>query len=325
MVPGGLMRYVMIANPTAGRRDTARYAQRVHRLLKQGGADCTLEFTTQRGGAESLARRTLQQHQAKHRADSRLCIVACGGDGTVQEVVNAIAHETRPSEPVAVSEQPPRPILGLAPAGRCNDFASALGIGRDAQQVARVLLAGHARAVDLGRVDGRYFCTVAALGFDAAVSRYVNDMRLPLRGTIAYLYGALRVLVSYRPAQVRIASNDAAFEGPLFLTASANTPSYGGQMRIAPQASPLDGLLDVCMVSALSRWRVLRLIRHVIKGRHVGLPEVRMMRTPSLRIESAMRQEIWADGEHIGQTPATIEVVPHAIEVLLPLAGHGRA
>lgn len=305
MVSGRGTRFVIIANPTAGRRDSAVYARKIARLLQAGGAESTVAFTTRRGDAERIATKALGE--SLDESGARLCVVACGGDGTMQEVVNALARE-----PGGES------LLGLAPAGRCNDFASALGVRRDAEQVAEVLLAGKTRPVDVGKVNDRYFCTVAALGFDAAVSRFVNDMRMPLRGTIAYLYGALRVLLVYRPVVVSIACDDAPFDGPVFLVASANTSSYGGQMRIAPDASPFDGMLDLCVVSVLSRRRVLRLIRRVVRGEHAGLPEVSLVRTRSVRIESSERQEIWADGELIGATPAAIEVVPGAVRVVVP-------
>jgi len=305
MVSGRGTRFVIIANPTAGRRDCAAYARKIARLLQAGGAESRVAFTARRGDAERIAREALGVTPDGDGA--RLCVVACGGDGTIQEVVNAMAPE-------AGGES----LLGLAPAGRCNDFASALGIRYDAEQVAGVLLAGKTRPVDVGKVNGRYFCTVAALGFDAAVSRFVNDMRMPLRGTIAYVYGVLRVLLVYRCVAVRVVCDDDTFDGPRFLVASANTASYGGQMRIAPTASPFDGELDLCVVSVLSRFRVVRLLRRVIRGEHAGLAEVSLVRTRSVRIESEERQEIWADGELVGETPAVIEVVPGVVRVVVP-------
>jgi len=305
MVSGRGTRFLIIANPTAGRRDSASYARKIARLLQAGAAECAVAFTTRRGDAESIARKALRESRGESGA--RLCVVACGGDGTIQEVVNAVMLEPGGAG-----------ILGLAPAGRCNDFASALGIRCDAEQVAGILLAGKTRPVDVGKVNDRYFCTVAALGFDAAVSRYVNHMRMPLRGTIAYVYGALRVLLVYRPVAVRIVCDDVTLHGPRFLVASANTSSYGGQMRIAPDANPFDGMLDLCVVSVLSRLRVLRLMRRVIRGEHGGLPEVSLVRSRSARIESPERREIWADGELVGETPAVIEVVPEAVRVAVP-------
>ncbi|HEY3244504.1 MAG TPA: diacylglycerol kinase family protein, partial [Phycisphaerae bacterium] len=270
-----------------------------------------LRFTTARGAAESIARDAIDSRPA----DRTLCLVPCGGDGTIQEVVNAMLV------PGATASD--RVILGVAPGGRCNDFASAFGIRPDARQIAEVLRAGHTEQIDVGRVNERCFCTVAALGFDAAVARFVNQMKMPLVGTPAYVYGVLRVLFRYDAVPMRLTlgtprGNERVIDGPVFLAATANTESYGGKMRIAPGASPRDGQLDLCLVSEISRGRVLRLLHRVLKGRHTELPEIEMIRTPSLRIESATPQEIWADGEFHATTPATIEVLPGALRMLVP-------
>lgn len=305
MTPARGTRYVIVANPTAGGRGAGRLAERVDRELRDAGAASDVQYTSVRGEAETITRAELQRRP--DGGGTRLCIAACGGDGTVQEVVNALRGQ--PDE---------NGILGIVPAGRCNDFASAFGIAGDAHRIAQILMAGHTQQVDLGRVNDRFFCTVAALGFDAAVSRFVDGMRLPLRGTAAYLYGVLRVLLSYAPVDVRLNINGETLDGPVFLAASANTPCYGGRMRIAPDAHPGDGLLDLCLISPLSRLRVIRLLRRVIRGEHRDLPEVRLLRAGKIRIESAQPREIWADGEYVARTPATIESVKDAVEMAVP-------
>ncbi len=299
------IRYLLIANPTSGKGRCERMAKQVRAVLKEAGAEALLELTSARGDAESIATQALADSQ--DQGERRLCVVACGGDGTVQEVVNAL---------LARGER--RGLLGIVPGGRCNDFASALGIGRDLPRIARTLLAGRARGIDVGRINDRYFCTVAARGCDAAVSRFVNDVRLPISSTTAYVLGTLRVLCSFKPVSVRLTFDDATFEGEVFLVASANTTSYGGKLRIAPEADPCDGLLDVCIVSRLSRLRGLHLLQRVLRARHGDLPEVRFVRTRSLKIEPAEAREIWADGELVDLTPAVIECVPRAIDVLAP-------
>ena len=305
-------RFWIVANPKAGQGRGARLATRLRERLEQSGAQASVHLTAAKGQAESVARAILESEA--NRAGGRVCLVACGGDGTVQEVANAVLADGRPSSPGVV--------LGVAPAGRCNDFASAFGIHARLADIAEVLLRGGTTAVDLGRVNRRYFCTVAALGFDAAVSRFVNDMKMPLTGTLAYVYGILRVLPVYHPAEVRLAMDGSTIEGPVYLAASANTSSYGGRLRICPGANACDGTLDLCLIAPLSRWRVLRLLHRVLRSRHTDLPEVRLIRTRSVRIESPRPQEIWADGEFVARTPATIEVVPAALRMLVP-AGPG--
>lgn len=262
-------------------------------------------MTSCRGDAERIASAELDQPCPD--ANERLCLVPCSGDGTVQEVVNALV-----SRPTANG------LLGLAPGGRCNDFATTFGISRHPQRIAATLLAGCPRRIDLGRINGRCFCTVAALGFDAAVSRYVNDTRLPFSGTPAYTFATLRLLFDFRPFKARLTFDEGHIEDDIFLCASANTPTYGVGMRIAPDADPADGLLDVCVVSRMSRLKGLNLLRSVLRGRHTRLPGVRMLRTSQLKIETAVPHEAWADGEHVADTPLTIAVAPRAVELLAP-------
>lgn len=298
-------RFLLIANPTAGRGRSRRVAERVAERLVAGGATADIEWTAASGDAERIAGEAL--NKASSNSDELLCIVPCGGDGTVQEAVNALLAKPHSGG-----------LLGFAPAGRCNDFASTFGIRSNLDQVVNVLLAAKTRRVDVGRINGRYFCTIAAMGFDAAVSRYVNDARLPLTGTGAYIFGTLRVLLTFKPVAVRLKYDDSTVEEELFLVASANTPSYGGKMRIAPQADVTDGLLDICIVSKTSRVGGLNLLRAVLRARHGELAGVRFVRAGAIEIETADRQEVWADGEYVTETPVRIEAVRRALQVIVP-------
>jgi len=274
--------------------------------LRRMGVDVTVELTNASGDAGMIA------HEASTGPDvAHFCVAACGGDGTIQEVAGALARR-------CVSGDADVPSLGLIPAGRCNDFARALGVPLDADGITSVLAGGTPRPIDLGKVNDRYFCTVATAGIDAEVSRFVDGMRLPLTGTPAYLYGAVRVLMGYEAPCMVIEGDFGRVEGRFFLASSANTSSYGGAIPIAPGAVPTDGLLDVCLIRAMSKLRAVSFVPIVLRGRHAKEPEVRLLKSKSLRIESAKSIELWADGEQIAETPAHIEIVPSAVRVLLP-------
>lgn len=296
----GEFSFLIIANPTSGRGRGGGIAHAVVDRLRAAGRAVEVRFTSGKGDAERIAR------EAAGSTSRPGCVVACGGDGTIQEVVNALAD--------AADETP----LGLAPAGRCNDFGRALGILREAGAISEILLHGQARPVDLGRLNGRYFCTVATAGVDAEVSDFVDTMKMPLRGTPAYLYGAIRVLVGYRYKSMRIEGDFGVVERPLLLASSANTSCYGGAIRIAPQASPTDGLLDICYVDKMSRLAAMRLLPTLLSGRHGERPEVHFARTRRMTIHTDPPMTLWADGERVATTPATIDVVPKAIKVILP-------
>lgn len=238
-------------------------------------------------------------------------VVACGGDGTVQEVAGTLAVIRREMGDAC-------PVLGLAPAGRCNDFARAMGIGPSADDITAVLLGGSVQSVDLGRANGRYFCTVAALGVDADVSSYVDTMQLPLRGTPAYIAGALRVLSTYKAKRLRLEGEFGVMERELFMASTANTAIYGGNMRIVPHADPADGWLDLCLIDPVGRLKAFTLLPKVMAGKHIDLPIVHFLRARHLRITADTPMELWADGERLTHTPVSIEIEPGAIKVLRP-------
>lgn len=297
---------LIIANPISGRGRVSRTSATVTELLRSQGVEVEVRHTAASGDAERIAREAMASGTRPLQ-----CVVACGGDGTVQEIANALA-DARPSLGDSC------PALGLAPAGRCNDFARAFRISTDPAAIADVLLNGRALPTDLGRVNGRYFCTVATAGVDADVSSFVDTMRMPLRGTLAYLYGAIRVLIRYRPYDMTITGDFGVIEGPMLLASTANTSCYGGAIRIAPDADPTDGFLDLCVIDRVTRLRAITLMPTLLAGRHGRCPAVHFLRTQHLTIESRRPLELWADGEHIAKTPATIEVVPAAVRVLQP-------
>ena len=300
---------LIVVNPTSGRGRGARTTRALTEQLRAAGVTVTVRETQRTGDAEAISRETVA---ADDRPD---CIVACGGDGTIQEVANALAATGGGS------------TMGLAPAGRCNDFARVLGISKDPTKIVEVLTGGEVRRIDLGRVNGRFFCTVVTIGVDAEVSQFVDTMRMPLAGTAAYLYGAFRVLLTYRPRTLRITGDFGVIHRPVFLASSANTSSYGGAIPIVPGASPVDGQLDVCVIDHVSWWRMLTLVPAVLRGRHRGAPEVRFLKARKFEIDATETLTLWADGERIAQTPATIEVVPGALKLMTPrdLACDGQA
>lgn len=304
---------VIIANPTSGKGRSARAAEDVAARLRAAGLGAEVRLTQQRGDGLRLAEEAIAACGADLRA-----VVACGGDGTIQEIANVLAaRRARDAEPT--------PALGLAPAGRCNDFARALGIRKDPAAIAAALIAGHTRSFDLGQANGRYFCTVITLGIDAQISRFVDEMRMPLKGTAAYLYGAACVLPRFRSPRIRIVGDFGQWEGPIFLASTANTSSYGGAIPIAPGADPADGMLKCCVIRRFSRCKAMTLVPAVLRGKHVGRAEVQLHDTRELTIDADTPQELWADGEAIAETPVTIRVVPGAIDVVVPAAEMANA
>ncbi len=238
-------------------------------------------------------------------------VVVIGGDGTIGPVLDAARGTgTR---------------VGLIPAGTGNDHARALGIPtNDPEAAVDIVVAGHSRRVDLGLITttaGQFvFGTVAAIGLDAAVTERAVAMRRP-RGQSRYALAAIAEIMALAPRHFRVTVDDETREMDLVMASVGNTPSYGGGMRICPDAVIDDGLLDVTLVEYAPRRRLLRLFPTIYSGTHVSRPEVHTMRGRHIVIEADDPAPASADGDLMGTTPVTVEVLPAAIEFLVPPSG----
>lgn len=285
---------VVIVNPVAGGGRARRTAERARSRL--GIAESVvLRLTRGAGHARELAVEAVSGGAAR--------VVVCGGDGTVNEVASALVHSPVP--------------LGILPFGRGNDLARALGIPASLDQALAVLAGGVVRRIDLGMVNDRIFCTVAAAGFDAEVAHRVRTGLWHHAGRLGYALGVVRSLATLQARPVRLEGDFGYRDGRYLLAAVSNTGWYGGGIRIAPNARPDDGQLDCCLVSEASRIRLLRLLPLAYHGGHTRFPEVEIVRTRRLRVTVEGAWPIITDGEPAGSTPATFETVPQALSVLV--------
>ena len=288
--------FLLIANPISGKGKSKVIAERAHQQLTSSGRRGRLTLTTQRGDANRLAQEAIQ--------NGCRWLIACGGDGTIHEVVNAIAAR-------------PEVTLGLIPCGRGNDFARALGIPKSPDQAIQVLLNGKPFEVDVGRIGDMYFDTIATCGYDAEVSRRASEANVPFSGTATYVYTAITTLFSYNTPTARLEGDFGVFEGDILLAATGITPHYGGGFKIVPNAIMNDGLLDVCIIKPVPRLTVLRMLIKLFWGGHTSHPAVSIQRTKSLTIHTEPPTLLYADGEKVGYTPATVEVVERGLTVLV--------
>ena len=289
--------FVLITNPISGKGQATVVAQQAFQRLTAEGYTGQAELTTQSGDAKRIAREAIE--------NGSRWIIACGGDGTIHEVVNAIAEK-------------PDVILGVLPCGKGNDFAEALKIPTKPVDAIGVLLNGATRQVDLGKIGDYYFDTIVTCGYDAEVARRVSEEGTPFSGTAAYVWTAITTLFRYRSSVVRLEGDFGSYEGEILLTATGVTSSYGGGMKIVPEALIDDGLFDVCIIKPVPRRTVLRLLVTLFWGGHAGHPAVQMHRTESLTIETDPPILLYADGERICYTPALVEIVERGLTVIVP-------
>ena len=286
----------LIVNPSAGGGRAARALPAVQAELARLGLRQRTVLTTSIKHADELTREA---------AAAGEIAVSYGGDG----MAGAVAHALRDT---------PDSVMGVLPGGRGNDFARKLGIPSDPVAACAVLADGSERRLDVAEVDGRTFVGIASYGFDSAVQDIALDARL-VKGQAVYLYATLRALGRWKPTGLRFAADggpERTISG--YGVAACNSGVFGGGMLLAPEASLEDGLLDVVVTGRASKLRFLRNLPKLFKGTHVEDPNIELFRARELRVAAERPFRIYADGDPIGETPATIRAVPGALKVLVP-------
>ncbi len=290
----------LILNPAAGRGAGRRARDPVARAFRGQGWAVEVAETEGPGHATELAARAARDG-AQH-------VVAVGGDGTVHEVVNGV---------LAAGAQVP---VGVVPIGSGNDFAKLAGVHgcTPARAVAR-LVGARPRAFDVGRALDEYFVNSMGFGFGPEVVRTRNGMPR-LRGFLSYFVPVLRAFGSFQPPLLEVRAAGFAERGYVMMVEVCNGTTAGGSYRFAPDASPADGRLDVCLVRRVSLPRFLRAIPRVMRGTHAGMREVALFQTTHVTIRSLEGPLlVHLDGElrEPGTNSCTITVEPGRLNVLV--------
>jgi len=234
-------------------------------------------------------------------------VIAVGGDGTVGACAGGLA-DAGPSA---------RAALGVIPAGGGNDAARSLGLPFGDPLAAAALLPHlRRRPADLARVGERSYLIVAGAGFDSEVNRVANQHLSWAKGRARYVGALLVELVVGRPAGFRLTLDGEVHELRAWFVTVANCQSYGGGMRIAPDARLDDGLLDVVVVGDIGKPAFLATFPKVYSGRHLEHPAVSLHRARRVELDGDRALAVYADGEPSGSLPATFAVQPAAITVL---------
>jgi YegS/Rv2252/BmrU family lipid kinase len=291
----------LIVNPSAGGGRAERALSAVRVALGGYGLEHHVEPTRSLDHARKLAVAAAQSGELA---------VAFGGDGLVGAVAGALV-----GAPVASNGE--GGVLGVLPGGRGNDFARMLGIPLTPVAACDVLACGVVAELDLGRAGDASFVSIASCGIDTAVNRIANQSRIT--GNLVYAVATVRALARWQPANFTISIDGGpprSFSG--YTVAAANTGAYGGGMRLAPDASPRDGLLEIVLISHISRLRFLALLPLVARGRHVRLRNVEVLRATSITIDADRPFTVYADGDPLVELPATLTAQPAALKVMVP-------
>jgi len=304
MQQGGLMghgRTLVIANPAARHGETQKLIPVISQLLVNLPHD--MQITTGMGHATDLAA----------AAQGYDLVVAAGGDGTAHEVLNGLMRHA----------QDTRPALGLLPTGSGNDTRRTLGVPTDLAQAALELATGERRRFDVGVCNGVYFNNSFAAGLDAKVTAKSVEYKTTKGrdGLWLYLTALLNVLFTDLTSfNLRIRFDGIGEPVPVetLIVAVTIGPTYGGGFYITPDALPDDGLFDVCMIDPLGLPEALVRLPFVIAGKHTQMKPVHMSRHTALVIECDQRVPAQVDGEVLLESRYEIEILPGAIECVVP-------
>jgi diacylglycerol kinase (ATP) len=292
----------VLANPSAGRGRHAGALAAVLERLGATGHPVRVLDAPDRDGALAAAHRAVR--------DGVAALVSVGGDGTLHLGLQAVAGTTTP--------------FGVVPCGTGNDFATQVGVPADPEEaaaaIARGLTSRQGRAVDLARMtaagggDPVWFGAVLGAGFDSIVNEKANRMRWP-RGPRRYDVAILAELIRLRARVYTVTLDGVTREEPAVIVAVGNTASYGGGMRVCPDADPTDGLLDVVIGRPMSRWTMMRIKPSLYDGTHVNHPLVDQYRARTVTL-AADGITTYADGERALPLPVTVEAVPGALTLV---------
>lgn len=286
----------LIYNPTSGREEMRRLLPDVLERLDQGGIETSCHATTGEGDATREAALAVERGYD--------IIIAAGGDGTLNEVVNGMAGKTH------------LPPLGVFPLGTTNDFARAMGIPRRWEDYCDLVIENKTRPIDIGKVNGRHFINIAGGGKLTELTYEVPSRLKTLIGQLAYYMKGIEKMASLSPTKLIIhAEGHEIIEGEFMLFLIANSNSVGGFEKLAPDARIDDGLLDVIALKKCNLAEFIRLVTMALRGDHLGDSHVIHFKTRRMEVTSPGRVLLNLDGELGGELPGVFEILPQHLRI----------
>jgi diacylglycerol kinase (ATP) len=282
---------ILFANPTSGRGKGAKVLSIIEIYLQANNLDFISVSTPSL--TQSLI--LLEKYISK---DPYAKVVVVGGDGMVHAAINKIRDNP----------------IGIIPAGTGNDFARALGLElNDPIKTIKKIISAGTELIDLGKVGNEYFAAICSTGFDSIVNERANRLKWP-RGKMKYNIAMLLELPRFKPKSYEIVIDGKPIKTQAMLIAIANGLSYGGGMKVCPEAQIQDGLLDIMILAPVSKFEFVRIFPSVFKGLHVNHPAVSILQGRSIQITADAVG--YADGERIGDLPLNVWISPNRMKVL---------
>jgi len=290
------MRIFLLVNPSAGGGRAGLAAREAAQLLKNKGLDFVLRES------ESPEHLTELAGQAARSECDRVLVV--GGDGTWHYALNGLVYTDKPA--------------ALIPCGRGNDFRRNINLPEKVALAVEVALNGRIKELDLVWTGLRHYIGVGGVGFDSEVTECANTQVPLFTGTLAYTVAVFYKLFAFKPKRLTISHDHGVYENKVMFAVFGNSKSYGGGMKITPEAEMDDGLIDVLIVEEIGVLSLLATLPKVFSGRHLSHPAVTTFRTTRAAISSPDKMDLYGDGEYIQPVPVTLEIRPKALKVLVP-------
>ncbi|KAB7705280.1 diacylglycerol kinase [Bacillus aerolatus] len=289
----------IIYNPTSGRELFKKHLPEVLQKLEEAGYETSAHATTSAGDATRAARIAVER-----RFD---IVIAAGGDGTLNEVVNGLAGQDY------------RPKFGVIPMGTTNDFARALQIPRDIDSAVNIITAGETIPVDVGRMNDKYFINIAGGGRLTELTYEVPSKLKTMLGQLAYYLKGMEMLPSIKASHVTIEYDGKLFEGEVMLFLIGLTNSVGGFEKLAPDSSVNDGLFSLLILKKTNLAEFIRIASLALRGEHLQDPHVIYTKAHRVKIHAPEKVLLNLDGEPGGSLPADFENLYRHLEVFVPV------
>lgn len=289
----------IIYNPTSGREIFKRHLAEVLQKLEEAGYETSCHATTGEGDAIKAARAAVERRFE--------LVIAAGGDGTINEVVNGLA------------EQDYRPRLGIIPTGTTNDFARALHIPRDVEAATDIIVKGDTIPVDIGRINEKYFINIAGGGRLTELTYEVPSKLKTMIGQLAYYLKGIEMLPSIRSTEVSIEFDGKMFEGEVMLFLVGLTNSVGGFEKLAPDSCINDGMFSLLILKKTNLADFIRIATMAVRGEHVKDPNVIYTQANRIKVQAKEKVQLNLDGEFGGLLPAEFVNLYRHLEVFVPI------
>lgn len=288
---------MIIYNPAAGKNKFRKLLPDAERIL----TDADLEVTLVPSTAKPKSTTEIARHAAESGYD---IVIAAGGDGTVNEVVNGLMQVKK------------RPKLGILPVGTTNDYARALNVAKDPLEALRIIANQETIRVDIGKAnENEFFINNAAGGRITEITYAVKESMKSKWGRLAYLFSGLTVLPKLSPVNIEVTYNDEIFKGEILLFFANKSNSVGGMETLCPPAQLNSGMFELLILKKVSPKKLFQLFASIKKGTHLNSPHVIHARTNKVTIKSDADLNVSYDGVYGGKAPYTLEVIPEALEV----------